>query len=529
MLKVIIADDEARVCSLIRMLIDWDALGMELAGVASNGFEALELIRARQPDILITDIRMPGCHGLELIERAKAFDPQLEIAIISGYAHFEYAQSAIRFGVGDYLLKPINQQELMGTLRKLGERCLSRKRLGSEMEQLRISSREDKRQLHERLMQDIMENPSLTLTDDILWDRYRFRAQEGLWQAALLIMDYDAQDTAAASVRIAEEKAAKALASELSAVCHTLITHAQDGSCGALLGFAPAQEGEVRKRLRLCLNQLNVKGGLIGSMEFTMALSGPVRAVQEAPAACAQAQTLLYERLTQGAGRLIEREAYGSGVASGTLLRRYRQAVGEPAERLNPSAVAEIVEQLRTDAAGLPGLRGEEAYGLVMAAGRILLQRPEIENREEKERTFAAQLTHIGCMDTLFDALTQMTVQEMNAIAEQQRSAQTRPIRMACEYVQRHYSEPITLERVCREIGFSVSYFSAFFKKETGESFVRYLTRIRMEHAKELLARTNLPVSQICTQVGYNDLKHFNQTFRKETDLSPGQYRKLYG
>ena len=136
-----------------------------------------------------------------------------------------------------------------------------------------------------------------------------------------------------------------------------------------------------------------------------------------------------------------------------------------------------------------------------MAAGRILLQRPEIENREEKERTFAAQLTHIGCMDTLFDALTQMTVREMNAIAEQQRSAQTRPIRMACEYVQRHYSEPITLERVCREIGFSVSYFSALFKKETGESFVRYLTRIRMEHAKELLARTNLPVSQICTQV----------------------------
>ena len=79
MLKVVIADDEARVCQLILMLADWDGLGMEVAGVASNGLEALELVERLRPDILITDIRMPGCHGLELIERAKDKFPQLEI------------------------------------------------------------------------------------------------------------------------------------------------------------------------------------------------------------------------------------------------------------------------------------------------------------------------------------------------------------------------------------------------------------------------------------------------------------------
>ena len=156
MLKVIIADDEARVCSLIQMLIDWQELNMELAGTASNGLQALELIQTCSPDILITDIRMPGCHGLELIERAKRLKPALEIVIISGYAHFEYAQSAIRHGVGDYLLKPIDRQELMETMRKLGERCRSRRCLGSEVENLRRSSREDKRQLQERLVQDLL-------------------------------------------------------------------------------------------------------------------------------------------------------------------------------------------------------------------------------------------------------------------------------------------------------------------------------------------------------------------------------------
>ena len=100
---------------------------------------------------------------------------------------------------------------------------------------------------------------------------------------------------------------------------------------------------------------------------------------------------------------------------------------------------------------------------------------------------------------------------------------------MARQYVQQHYSEPITLEQVCEAAGFSASYFSALFKKETGEGFVKYLTRVRMEHAQELLQQTNLPVAEICTRVGYNDLKHFTQTFKKETSLSPGQYRKLYG
>ena len=89
MLKVIIADDEKLICRLVKALADWNLLGMEVVGEAENGFEALELIRSEEPDILITDIRMPGCDGLELIRQARELKPDLEIIIISGYAHFE--------------------------------------------------------------------------------------------------------------------------------------------------------------------------------------------------------------------------------------------------------------------------------------------------------------------------------------------------------------------------------------------------------------------------------------------------------
>ena len=132
MWKVLIADDEKLICRLVQALVDWPSLGMTVAATAENGLDALKLIEECNPDILITDIRMPGCNGLELIRQAKEICPELEIIIISGYAHFEYAQSAISYGVGNYILKPINQQELNETLEKIRKRLQEKERI-SEM------------------------------------------------------------------------------------------------------------------------------------------------------------------------------------------------------------------------------------------------------------------------------------------------------------------------------------------------------------------------------------------------------------
>ena len=119
MIKVVVADDEVKVCQLICNLVDWSAFDMEIVAVAHNGEEALEMVRQYHPDLLVTDIRMPGCDGLEMIARAKQLSDTLEFVIISGYRHFEYAQSAIKYGVSDYLLKPIQKEELCATLEKM--------------------------------------------------------------------------------------------------------------------------------------------------------------------------------------------------------------------------------------------------------------------------------------------------------------------------------------------------------------------------------------------------------------------------
>ena len=120
-MKVLIADDEIKVCRLIQHLVDWDALEMDIVGFANDGKTAYESICEKKPDIVITDIRMPVYDGLELIRRAKEVNPEINFIVISGYSQFEYAQQAIKYGVKDYLLKPLKKRELENSLTEIKE------------------------------------------------------------------------------------------------------------------------------------------------------------------------------------------------------------------------------------------------------------------------------------------------------------------------------------------------------------------------------------------------------------------------
>lgn len=131
--------------------------------------------------------------------------------------------------------------------------------------------------------------------------------------------------------------------------------------------------------------------------------------------------------------------------------------------------------------------------------------------------------------EQLFQELEKLQTELISQVQETRANEAARPIRMAKQYVLQHFAEPITLEEVCEAVGFSVSYFSALFKKETGEGFAKFLTRIRIDEAKNLLRETNLSVGEIGEKVGYSDRKHFTSTFRKIVGLNPAEYRKLYG
>ena len=112
LLKVIVADDEVELCDAICQLIHWNEIGFELVGSAQNGLEALRLAEQLEPDLLLTDIRMPFISGIELARQVREMSPMTSIAFISGYDDFTYAQKAIRYDVMEYLLKPSVRQSL---------------------------------------------------------------------------------------------------------------------------------------------------------------------------------------------------------------------------------------------------------------------------------------------------------------------------------------------------------------------------------------------------------------------------------
>ena len=126
-MKVVIADDEINIILLIKSLIDRQKTDVEIAGEAGDGITALEMVRQLKPDVVITDIRMPGMNGMDLIRHVREEQIPVEFVIISGYSEFEYARSAIQYGVSDYLLKPIKKDELNDVLAKLESQRASRR------------------------------------------------------------------------------------------------------------------------------------------------------------------------------------------------------------------------------------------------------------------------------------------------------------------------------------------------------------------------------------------------------------------
>ncbi|MCL2033637.1 MAG: helix-turn-helix domain-containing protein [Oscillospiraceae bacterium] len=527
LLKVVIADDEARVCNLVKMLADWDALGMEVVGTASNGFEALKFVEQIKPDILITDIRMPGCDGLELIRQAKLLVPNLEIAIISGYAQFEYAQTAVSYNAGAYLLKPIKKDVLIATLEKLGGKCRERAASKSALEHLRQNSDTNRELLRSRLPEDLLNGRLQAPTRELLRRDYGFKLHDGLFQVFILKMDYDRETFSASSIAVARAKAEEFIDSMLFSLCISGVFQFYKSAGYGVIHYASTDSDPVRRALRQCLNQLETQKFIFGPVEFSLSVGKAVKSPEDLPLSMREAQNAVTERIVEGTGRLLESAPRRSLLNEGKLLDQYNRALNHVADTLDAEDADKAADDLQKEVGGIPGLHGYELLGLVLAAGKMFTIRFNIKDEPGLTHEFESRCELCASADKLFDCLRVFQRQWIGVVRERRESEKSRPIRIAKQYIHQHFNEPITLEDVSAATGFSVNYFSAMFKKETGEGFSKYLTHVRMERAKDLLRDTNYSVAEICRRVGYSDLKHFTGAFKKTTGLNPGQYRKL--
>lgn len=528
MLRVLIADDEQRICQLIRVLGQWEAFGLEVVGVVSNGLEAIEMIRTLKPDILITDIRMPGCDGLDVIREGLEHAPWMEVIIISGYAQFNYAQTALQYGVGEYLLKPINRDALNHALEKMAARCHARKQQETDLQLMISSHKDDRMLLRAKLISDLISGSVSSQDAEALQTQYRFSACEEAFRVFVLKTDYDTTAFGKASLDIVCDKALSCFETALQGAFGDVVMGCVESSIVGVINYAEKDIALVRAKLRDALNQLVAQRNLLGQVDFSLALGAVCFDAKALSDSYRSARAVAAQRLIEGTGRLLEDSPASPMQPNLTLQREYDHAITQAIDVMSLSQADEAVDALRK-AADAQGLSGQKYLDLVRGAALLFTTRLGIEDVGEMLASFESQCGHCGTLDGLFACLKALQQRELETIMKRRRERDTQPVRDAKEYIRKHFSEPISLETVSEAIGLSVNYFSTVFKRETGEGFVKYLTRIRMEEARTLLKETRLSLVDICNQVGYNDLRHFKRIFKQETGLSPNEYRKVYG
>lgn len=534
MLKVLIADDERKVCQLIEKLVDWPKLDMQIIATAENGIDALEQVKKYHPDIVITDIRMPGYDGLDLIRLGKEINPRTEFIIISGYRHFEYAQSAIRYGVNAYILKPIKKDELTIALKKISTKFQEKSRQLSYEEQIKLTLKTDEETLRQTFLSDLvyrrnqerLKRPLVQICQE-----FHYSFHPDCFAMVIFKMDGHVLNKSE-NLRFMSDKVRSLLEQLLKEFVHEYELMNVDSSFYLLLNFEEIQKNNVRRHLKIFLDEMRIQGDILKDFSATVALGTICHDLFGLNTSLKNARLWIEERLVAGTGKLFEGEFLRHNRFSESLLfLEFNQKMTLALESLEISPVREALMELKLGMLSYPGITGHEILQMTKEACNLYLfsmKNFQIRMEDDFLENFHAGADNCSSSEELFDYLIRKIIISYEKAARLKKQDENRPIRIVKQYVAEHYQDPLTLEQVSFVADLSPSYLSTVFKKDTGMTFLEYLSKIRMDAAKRLLKETNRTVADICGLVGYNDVRHFTKTFTKYSGLKPNEYRKLY-
>lgn len=541
MCRVLIADDEPKVLLLIKSLIEWDKLGLELVATANDGVSALALIEELRPDIVITDIRMPGYDGIELIGRAKEVNPAIDFIIISGYRHFDYAQKAIRYGVEDYLLKPLKAVEINQTLGKMIEKYRARDLVRQREARVSVRLEKDAQLLHERFMSTVVSGSGagfeVGLDSELarLNQEFDLALQDGLFQMFVVKADVDAATLGVNARRMLLEKTVSAIRDTLRVQCHACYLWADERGVFGLLNFDEEQKKTLRKALVAVIDELQSHYEIFDRIKVSIGLGCQSSALQDMPISAREAELAMLNRLVQGTGRVIDRSVADNRapLVARVITTEVRKRLLAAVEVLDAQEVAAVVDNVRLEAERCDGLTGAAVLALFDECRQIL--RFGLKVQEAADAWVEAQLPVIderlamcSAAREVFGLLRDYALSLIDHVVTLKKSENARPVREAQKLIHARFADPIGLEMVSQHVGFNPTYFSALFKKETGMNFLEYLTDVRIREAKRLLSDPRKTIADVAAEVGYNDVKHFSRVFTRGTGIHPSKYRKLY-
>lgn len=532
-IKVFLVEDEMVIRNGIVKSINWEKEGYRLVGEASDGELAYPMILKEKPDILLTDIKMPFMDGLELSRLVKQELPDTKILIFSGYDEFEYAKEAIRIGVTEYLLKPVSSAQLLEVMR----------RISKQIEQDR-EEREMLRQYQEDMKENV-ERERQNFFSHVI--RGEVSIGEAVKNGKKYGMDLSAGFYSIILFKIFSTPEENIVSEHIWKICEKIETKVDeipyayyfqrgiDGWVFLLTAESKEQMEERQKNLCDCLAEIMKNERKV---EYFGGIGKPVERIRNLGQSFRDAERIFAERFTRQSNQFLSGFEKMDVYKDDEFQIKDLGDVGKSREMiekfLNNGTKEELEEfmdtyfiRMKEDKLQSTLMRQYiimDIYIVIMSfCEKIDAVNHDYQQETEKLKSTIQNMNSVSEIRSYITYMLNQAIELRDSISKK-RYADI--IKAAEKMISEHYmSEEISLNSVADSVGMSPSYFSSVFSKESGKTFVEFLTETRMEKAKELLMCSALKTSEIGYEVGYKDPHYFSYIFKKTQGCSPKDYR----
>ncbi len=524
--KVLIVDDEIKVGQLVKRLIQWDKLGLICIGLVTDGQTAYETILSESPDIVITDIRMPVLTGLEMIQKASEQGVKCHFIVVSGYKYFDYAQKALKYGVENYLLKPIDEEELNQQLLKIVEEEEQREDKQQQVDKIEKKLEDSKYLRHKEFLKQILSQKQENIDDANT--EFGLQLENKCFRGLTFKLDRDINVPENSQQLQFVLRKIMQKAEEVFTTCTIDLISAEqpNHSVQMLLNYFQTERETIDAGITDVFNQIKDYLENFQYYKITVGVSSEVENFKQISTAIEMSKEAAASRLFKGNGRRIEYCYEVHELFSPNDFQNEYEEFSKAVETMQPDACQYQIHKCFRMACDR-GFFASEFYAMGLWLLRSAYTILEISDTFDA----SAQQEVLENLSTITD-LRNYVIRQIQTLITKSRcereKRERKPVLEAIDYMKGHFAEKITLEDVAAIIGFNTNYFSELFKKETGENFSNYMLGIRMEKAKQMLRDTKLPVYEIGESVGYKDTKYFSQQFMKVVGVKPAEYRKLY-
>ncbi len=518
--RVFFVEDEIITREGIRDNVDWHASGFEFCGEAADGEMALPLLHTTQPDVLITDIKMPFMDGLQLSKIVRERMPWVKIIILSGHDEFEYAQKAINLGVTDYLLKPVTVKKLQNALQKLTVQLDQERKEQENLKKLQEQVEENREALREKFLFKLVVG-AISPTESI--EKGHLLGLDLIARYYLVVIlkielgdrteqyDYDEYQRILCVVTELVEKNPDIFV--LKRDWGDLILIMKGSTPEYLEDERDLLLEEIKQTVAKTRYQLTIGVGASKKRIADICRSF-VEALANSQNPAGENKFELNHSVERAELLKVDKSAVENYLRCGMkdefdeFFNAYLRPLGETALKSNLIKNYIFVDVILATAKLVNELGGE--------VDKVI---PELSSIE-------MVMSNIKTIEQLKEQAYKILSSALAYRDSQPNGQYKNMIRQAKEYLEQHYTNPeLTLNEVAAQASLSASHFSVVFSQEAGQTFKEYLTEIRINKAKELLRMTALRSADIAYRVGYNDPHYFSSVFKKNTGLSPIEFR----